>query len=116
MVGNQRYVKVYTLKDEQQWVILDTGYISSTYEEGAQAMFLLVRSKSDDSLIDHKGVIVTCLVRCSLGEQPERGSLPRAQPVMYLAVPSPNTPLHGMAGDRGTVCFLWLMFCLQVLA
>nr|XP_059857936.1 serine/threonine-protein phosphatase 4 regulatory subunit 3B-like [Delphinus delphis] len=51
MVGNQRYVKVYTLKDEQQWVILDTGYISSTYEEGAQAMFLLVRSKSDDSLI-----------------------------------------------------------------
>ncbi|XP_032474756.1 serine/threonine-protein phosphatase 4 regulatory subunit 3B-like [Phocoena sinus] len=51
MVGNQRYVKVYTLKDEQQWVILGTGYISSTYEEGAQAMCLLVRSKSDDSLI-----------------------------------------------------------------
>ncbi|TKC37928.1 hypothetical protein EI555_003125 [Monodon monoceros] len=51
MVGSQCYVKVYTLKDEQQWVILGTGYISSTYEEGAQAMFLLVRSKSDDSLI-----------------------------------------------------------------
>ncbi|XP_007122381.2 serine/threonine-protein phosphatase 4 regulatory subunit 3B-like [Physeter macrocephalus] len=51
MMDNQCYVKVYTLNDHQQWVILGTGHISFTYEEGAQGVFLRVRSKSDGSLI-----------------------------------------------------------------
>ena len=44
------------------------------------------------------------------------GPFPGAQPVMYLAVSSPNTPLREMAEDRGTVFFQWLILCLRVLA
>ncbi|XP_058906599.1 protein PPP4R3C [Kogia breviceps] len=51
MMDNQFCVKVYTLNDHQQRVILGTGHISFTYEEGAQGVFLRVRSKSEGSLI-----------------------------------------------------------------
>ncbi|XP_059942533.1 serine/threonine-protein phosphatase 4 regulatory subunit 3B-like [Mesoplodon densirostris] len=50
-VDNQFYVRLYTWIDDQQWVILGTGHISLTYVEGAQAVFLQVRSESDGSLI-----------------------------------------------------------------
>ncbi|XP_061034096.1 serine/threonine-protein phosphatase 4 regulatory subunit 3B-like [Eubalaena glacialis] len=50
-VDNQCYVKVYTLNDDQQWVFLGTGLISSTYEEWAQCVLLLVRSESNGLLI-----------------------------------------------------------------
>ncbi|XP_017357097.1 protein PPP4R3C [Cebus imitator] len=51
-MADPRYrVNVHLLNENQQWVALGTGHISSTYDEQFQCMSLLVRSDSDGSVI-----------------------------------------------------------------
>ncbi|XP_021526134.1 protein PPP4R3C [Aotus nancymaae] len=51
-MADLRYrVNVYLLNENQQWITLGTGHISSTYDEQFQGMSLLVQSDSDGSVI-----------------------------------------------------------------
>ncbi|KAG3271866.1 hypothetical protein H1C71_030060 [Ictidomys tridecemlineatus] len=51
MASKRNCVKVYVLKEDQQWGQLGMGQISSSYIERLQSVCLLVRSESDGSLI-----------------------------------------------------------------
>ncbi|KAM4798782.1 serine/threonine-protein phosphatase 4 regulatory subunit 3B [Urocitellus parryii] len=51
MASKWNRVKVYVLKEDQQWGQLGMGQISSSYIERLQSVCLLVRSESDGSLI-----------------------------------------------------------------
>nr|XP_034491252.1 serine/threonine-protein phosphatase 4 regulatory subunit 3B-like [Marmota flaviventris] len=51
MASKRNRVKVYVLKEDQQWGQLGVGQISSSYIECLQSVCLLVRSESDGSLI-----------------------------------------------------------------
>ncbi|XP_048652338.1 protein PPP4R3C [Marmota marmota marmota] len=51
MASKRNRVKVYVLKEDQQWGQLGMGQISSSYIERLQSVCLLVRSESDGSLI-----------------------------------------------------------------
>ncbi|XP_047391143.1 serine/threonine-protein phosphatase 4 regulatory subunit 3B-like [Sciurus carolinensis] len=51
MASKRNRVKVYVLKEDQQWGQLGVGQISSSYIERLQSVCLLVRSESDGSLI-----------------------------------------------------------------
>ncbi|KAF7462403.1 hypothetical protein GHT09_012575 [Marmota monax] len=51
MASRRNRVKVYVLKEDQQWGQLGVGQISSSYIERLQSVCLLVRSESDGSLI-----------------------------------------------------------------
>uniref|UniRef100_H0XRW3 Protein phosphatase 4 regulatory subunit 3C n=1 Tax=Otolemur garnettii TaxID=30611 RepID=H0XRW3_OTOGA len=52
MEDDKRYrVRVYVLKENQQWDEIGAGQISATYVEELRDVFLLVRSESDSSLI-----------------------------------------------------------------
>uniref|UniRef100_A0A8C6CJW1 PP4R3 EVH1-like domain-containing protein n=1 Tax=Monodon monoceros TaxID=40151 RepID=A0A8C6CJW1_MONMO len=51
MTDTRRRVKVYTLNEDRQWDDRGTGHVSSGYVERLKGMSLLVRAKSDGSLL-----------------------------------------------------------------